>query len=63
MAKFIYLELSKAFLNLDYVTLVNKLSDDNLSVNIVDQKTSQFVEGNDAKNLLSWLQREEKERK
>ena len=53
MANFIELPGLKAFLNLEYVSLVIEQDDGSLEVNIVDHENPQLVEGDDAKNLLS----------
>ena len=60
MAKFIRLEESKAFLNLEYVTLVTEQQDGSVAVDILDQEHSQFIRDNDATNLLAFLNMEVK---
>ena len=60
MAKFIWLEESKAFLNLEYVTLVTEQQDGSVAVDILDQDNSQFIRDNDATNLLAFLHMEVK---
>jgi hypothetical protein len=58
MAKFIRLEESKAFLNLEYVSLVTEQAGGGVAVNIIDQDHTQVVSGDDAHNLLAALKME-----
>ena len=55
MAKFIHLEGSKAFLNLNYVSLVTQLEEDKVAVSIIDRQKEEVIEGSDATNLLALL--------
>jgi len=55
MAKFIRLKESKAFLNLEYVSLVTEQEDGSVAVEIIDQDKTQVFSGNDAANILAAL--------
>jgi hypothetical protein len=55
MATFIHLEVSKQFLNLNYVSLVTQLEGDKVAISIIDRQKEEVIEGSDATNLLAML--------
>ena len=55
MPKFIHLEVSKQFLNLNYVSLVTQLEKDKVAISIIDRQKEEVIEGSDATHLLAML--------
>ena len=63
MAKFIHLEVSKQFLNLNYVSLVTQLEGDKVAISIIDRQKEEVIEGSDCNQSLSHAHNESEREK
>lgn len=58
MAKFVRLEKSKQYLNLDFVSLVTQQDDDSVRIEFADRRQDEVIKASDAENLLLKLKKE-----